>query len=77
MIAKLFLAVVCVAAAAFYLRFLIALSKEPERLPTCHRARLRLTFTTPKAAELQTRINTMTRVAETLDEYNIGRGGFR
>jgi hypothetical protein len=63
MFARLLRVVVCVAAAAFYLRFLIALWKEPERLPIGYWVRLRLTFATNEASEPQRRKNTLTRAA--------------
>jgi hypothetical protein len=40
--AKLFMIAVCLAAAAFCLRFLVALWKEPKRLPVAYWVRLRL-----------------------------------
>ena len=63
MVAKLFMIVVCVAAVAFYLRFMIALWKEPERLPIGYWVRLRLTFATNEASEPRARMNTLTRAA--------------
>jgi len=63
MLTKLFMMVVCVAAAAFYVRFLIALWKEPERLPIGYWVRLRLTFATEEASEPRRRTNTLTRAA--------------
>jgi hypothetical protein len=76
MFVKLIMVVVCAAATAFYLRFLIALRKEPDRLRACHWIRLRLTFKT-ETSPPRARINTLTRAAEKLDEFNISRGGFK